>query len=172
MTGDDDEALLVGVVARAHGNRGGVIVNLETDFPDERFARGAELLVGPARTPRRIEEVRFQQGRPVVRFSGIETMNDAEALAGAEIRIAAAALAPLPENTYYRHDLVGCRVEEQDGTPVGTVTRVEGPIDRSLLVVPRQGGEVMIPLVDEFCSAVDLDARRIVVRLPEGLLDL
>ena len=54
--------------------------------------------------------VRFQQGRPIVGFDGVETMDDAEALAGAELKMPAAALPPLPERTYYRHDLVGCEV--------------------------------------------------------------
>ena len=168
----DDDALLVGVIARAHGNRGGVIVNPETDFLDERFAPGATLLVGASRAPRRIAEVRVQQGRPIIRLDGVETMNDAEALAGSELRVAAADLAPLPEGTFYRHDLVGCEVQAENGDVIGTVTRVEGPRDRSLLVVPRKGGEAMIPLIDEFCLTVDPAGRRIVVRLPDGLLDL
>ena len=75
-----DDLVLVGRVARAHGNRGQVIVNPETDFPDERFRPGDVLLVGPDRTARRIREARFHQGRPIVALDGVETMNDAEAL--------------------------------------------------------------------------------------------
>src|SRR5262249_37875381 len=106
------ELLLVGRVARAHGNKGQVIVNPETDSPDERFAAGNVLVVeqGGTATPRRIASVRFHQGRPVIALEGIETMNDAEALAGADLKVSASELEPLPAGTYYRHDLVGCEV--------------------------------------------------------------
>ena len=76
----DGDLILIGRVARAHGNKGQVIVNLETDFPEERFRNGETLLVGPAAEPRQILDVRFHQGRPIVTLDGIETMNDAEAL--------------------------------------------------------------------------------------------
>ena len=169
-----DDLLLVGRVARAHGNRGQVIVNPDTDFAEERFKVGHVLLVGPPdRVERReIRDVRFQQGRPIVRLDGIETMNDAEALAGAELWMPAGALDPLPEGTYYRHDLVGCDVVDTAGATVGTVGAVEGTLDRSYLVVKREAGEVMIPMVAEFCVRVDMAARRITVQLPDGLLDV
>src|ERR671911_176547 len=99
------DLLLVGRVARAHGNKGQVIVNPETDFPDDRFAAGNVLIVEQAgqTTSRKIGSVRFQQGRPIIALDGVETMNDAEALAGAELKVPASELAPLPERTFYRH---------------------------------------------------------------------
>jgi 16S rRNA processing protein RimM len=184
MSGDERGAgpgpgdlLLIGTVARAHGNKGGVIVNPETDFAGERFRPGAVLVVGPLAEPgagvtRRILESRFHQGRPVIRLEGIESMNDAERLAGFALHMPASALGPLPEGTYYRHDLVGCEVRDTTGAPIGRVARVEGTLDRSYLVVPRPGGEAMIPMVDGICVSVDLAARQVVVDPPEGLLDL
>lgn len=168
------ELLLVGRVARAHGNKGQVIVNPETDFPGERFARGNRLVVdhGGQQVERRIASVRFQQGRPIIALDGVETMNDAEALAGAELKMPAGALAPLPGGTYYRHDLVGCEVRTKDGQVVGTVTDVEGSLERSRLVVAREGGELLVPMVETICVEVDPAARRIVIDPPEGLLDL
>jgi 16S rRNA processing protein RimM len=169
-----DDLLLVGRVARAHGNKGQVIVNLDTDFPEDRFREGNVLLVGDEAkpVPRAILSVRFHQGRPVVSFEGIATMNDAEALAGAPLWMRADALAPLPRHTYYRHDLVGCAVVDLQGAPIGSVVNVEGPMDKSLLVVKRDQREVLIPLVDEICVEVNPSDRRVVVRPPEGLLDL
>ena len=169
-----DELLLVGRVARAHGNKGQVIVNPDTDFPGERFVAGAVLIVEQAgtQTERRIESVRFQQGRPILALGGIATMNDAEALAGAELKVPASALPPLPAQTYYRHDLVGCEVRTKDGQRIGKVTDVEGSLERSRLVIAREGGEVMVPMVDAICISVDPAARTIVIDPPEGLLEL
>ena len=175
MTSDDSagELLLVGRVARAHGNRGQVIVNPDTDFAEDRFRVGQVLLVGPADRPaaRRITASRFHQGRPVIALEGVETMNDAEALAGAELWMPASAIPPLPAGTFYRHDLVGCEVRDVRDVVVGRVTDVQGPIDRSHLVVEGRSGEVLIPLVDHICVRVDPAARVIVVNPPEGLLE-
>jgi 16S rRNA processing protein RimM len=165
------DLLLVGRVARAHGIRGHVIVNPETDFMEDRFKVGRTLKVGPAGRTREHEilEVRFQQGRPIVRFDGILTMNDAEALAGSELWLPESSVAPLPDRTFYRHDLVGCEVRDRDGRVLGRVTGVEGSIDRSYLVVDEY---MMIPMVDGICVAVDIAGRRVTVDPPEGLLDL
>ncbi len=168
------ELLLVGRIARAHGNKGQVIVNPETDFPSERFAPGNVLVVeqGGRSVERRIASVRFQQGRPIVGLEGVETMNDAEALAGADLKVPAASLPPLPGRTYYRHDLIGCEVVDTSGVRVGSVTGVQGPIERSLLVVGEGQSEVLIPMVEGIVVSVDSAARRVVVSLPEGLVDL
>ena len=170
----NDEPLLVGRVARAHGNRGEVIVNLETDFPEARFAPGRELIVeaGGRTERRRITSARFQHGRPVLALEGIATMNDAEALAGAELKIPAADAGALPENTYYRHDLVGCEVRDAGGRVVGRVTRVDGTLDRSLLAVETPRGEALIPLVAGICVRVDPAAKIIVIDPPGGLIEL
>jgi 16S rRNA processing protein RimM len=168
-----DDLLLVGRVARAHGNKGQVIVNPETDFPERRFQRGNMLLVGgeSAPVPREIREVRFHQGRPIIALDGIGTMNEAEALSGTGLWIAAEAAGPLPEHTFYRHDLEGCEVVDRDGRAVGRVSAVEGPMERSHLIVDGPRGDVMIPLVAGIVT-VDVAARRITVDPPEGLLEL
>jgi 16S rRNA processing protein RimM len=168
-----DELLLVGRVARAHGNRGQVIVNPETDFADERFRVGELLFVGPQARPvaRRITAARFHQGRPIVALEGIASMNDAEAIAGAELWMPSSALPPLPAATFYRHDLVGCEVRDTRDAVVGRVADVQGPMDRCHLVVEGPRGEVLIPLVATMCVRVDPIAGVIVVDPPDGLLD-
>jgi 16S rRNA processing protein RimM len=168
------DLLLVGHIARAHGNRGQVIVNPESDFAEERFKVGKVLLVGSEEDPkpRRIESVRFQNGRPIVSLEGVASMTDAEALAGAKIWMPAWSLGPLPAGTFYRHDLVGCEVRNTADAVIGTVTAVEGPIERSHLVVQGRRGEVLIPLAADICVRVEPGAGLIVVDPPEGLLEL
>ena len=167
-----DDLVLIGRVARAHGNKGQIIVNLDTDFPDQRFRVGEVVLVGAAATPRTIRAVRFHQGRPVIALEGIETMNEAETLAGAELKQRAAAADSLPEGTFFHYDLVGCEVVDGAGTPVGPVTAVEGTMEMSRLVVDGPHGEVLIPLVADICVSIDVAARRIVAHLPDGLVDV
>ena len=123
-------------------------------------------------TPLTLTTVRFQNGRPVIGLQGVETMNEAEQLAGLELRVPVESLAPLPEGTFYHHDLVGCRVVTNDGQDVGTVEGVEGTFAGSRLVVAGGRGEILIPLATEICRTIDVAGKRIVIDPPEGLLDL
>jgi 16S rRNA processing protein RimM len=165
---------VVGRIARAHGIRGQVVVNLETDFPEERFLPGAELFVerGGQVQSLRIAAVRFQRERPVIAIAGVETMTEAEAWAGLELRVPIEWLAKLPEHTYYRHDLVGCRVETVDGREVGAVTAVEGDVGGSRLVIAGARGEVLVPMAADICRTIDPAGKRIVIAPPDGLLEL
>lgn len=169
-----DAMALVGRIARSHGNRGQVIVNPETDFPEQRFQPGAELFVerGGVMTRLTVTSVRFQQGRPVLGFDGVESIDAAEQLAGVELRIPADRLTELPAGAFYRHDLVDCRVEAADGAPVGVVKDVQGTMEASRLVLATPYGEVLVPLAAEICRSIDVAAKRIVIDAPEGLLDL
>ena len=164
---------LVGRIARAHGIRGQVIVNPETDFPEDRFQPGAELFIerGGRIEALKVTSARFHGARPVIGIDGVETMNDAGTLAGRELRVPVEQLAALPADTFYRHDLVGCVVETRDGTRIGPVTDVEGTMAGSRLVVDGAGGEVLIPLVAAICTVVDPAGRRIVIDPPEGLIE-
>ena len=167
-----EERILVGRIARAHGNKGQVIVDPETDFLDERFAAGKTVFVGEGADARTIIAARVHQGRPVIALEGVDTMNDAEALAGAELKVDAAELMALPQGTYYRHDLVGCEVIDTEGRLIGEVAAVEGPLEMSRLVINAPHGEVLIPLVADICVEIDPTAKRIRIAAPEGLIEL
>ena len=174
MSTDWDDAVVVGRVARTHGRRGEVIVNPDTDFPDERFRAGAAL---QARRGDRIDSVtvtavRFHQGRPIVALDGIDSIDSAETLVGCELRVPASALRTLPPGMFYRHDLVGCVVTMADGTPIGSVAAVQGDADGSRLVVRIASDEVLVPLAADICRRIDPADRTIEIDPPEGLLEL
>ena len=173
---DWDDAILIGVIARTHGNRGEVIVNSETDFPEERFYAGARLMTRARDgTPGTLEiaSKRMHQGRPVILFKGIGSMDDAELLAGTELRIAddGRAAELLEHGQYFHRDLIGCSVITESGDPIGEVAGVEGDGKATRLVVRSRRSEVLIPFADAICR-VDVANKRIVVRPPEGLLEL
>ncbi len=169
------ESAVVGRVARAHGNRGQVIVNPETDFVEARFQAGAELFALRAGRVEclRVTTMRVHLGRPIIGIAGVETMTDAESMAGLELRVPVASLETLPEGTYYRHDLVGCRVETIAGDTLGAVVAVEGELGASRLVVEGgPAGEVLVPLAQAICRVIDVAGRRILIDPPDGLLEL
>jgi len=173
-TDDWDEMVLVGFVARTHGNRGEVILNSETDFAEQRFRVDATLYArigaGPIE-PLRVTSVRFQQGRPILGVAGISSIGEAERLAGAALKVPASEQDALPHGTYYHHQLIGCEAATKSGEIIGRVTAVEGTGAATRLVVRGGRAEVMIPLAEEICD-IDVAGKRIVVTPPEGLLEV
>lgn len=171
---DWDQMVLVGRVARPHGIRGQVIVTPDTDFVEERFRTGAVLWTRSDRGEEvlTIGSARVQNGRPVIGFEGFTTVEDAERLAGRELRVPEDALQPLADGAYYVHDLVGCVVETVSGERIGPVQRVEGGAGASVLSVAGARGEVLVPLAADICTEIDIASRRIRINPPEGLLEL
>ena len=170
--------IAVGRVARTHGRHGEVVINSETDFPEQRFRRGGRVYISAGETVRelRIVQMRFQSGRPVVALEGFTTISEAEGLAGCELRVPESEQQPLPADMYYQHSLVGCEVRTVDDVSVGRVIAVRGdPGANRLLVQPRDPqdeDEIEIPLVDTICVSVDLEQNVVVVDPPVGLLEL
>lgn len=173
-----DSLLLVGTVGRPHGVLGEVKVVPETDDP-ERLRALERVFVGDA--PERAEEravegLRFQPTKrgvvALVRFAGIAGRDAADLLRGQHVYAAEADLPPLEEGEVYLHDLIGLAVVTDNGEAVGTVTDVLSGGAQPLLVVKRNGQpDALVPDVDEIVTDVDLDAERITIRPPEGLLD-
>ena len=174
MTPEWEAMVSIGRVARAHGNRGRVIVNPDTDFAEDRFRQGNTVYVrrGDRVDRLSIRDVRFHRQRPIVGFDEVATMTEAEQLACAELRVPAEALAGLPAGAFYHHELIGCRVKTVGGTAVGTVSGVEGGGGVYRLVVSDGSVEMQVPLVAPICVRVDPLARAITIDPPEGLLDL
>ncbi len=166
--------ITVGRIVRPQGNRGQVVVEPETDFAADRFRAGASVWWLRDGTP---EPVAVVDSRPadhrwVVGLEGVASITDAEAVRGLELRIPADALRPLGDRSYYVHDLAGCVVETLNGGALGPVVRVELGTGTPTLVVAGSRGEVLVPLAEAICRLVDVEARRIVIDPPEGLIDL
>lgn len=176
---DQGERELIGVarIARPRGVHGEVIADLLTDFPD-RFVPGQQVylqLFDGEVEMATLESIRFHQGRAILRLEGVDRIEDAERLRSAIVSVTREELVPLPADTYYDFDLVGCRVETKTGESIGTVRRVDHYGASPLLVIDgRPTGrpaELLVPFVAQICPEVDLSARRIVVDPPEGLFE-
>lgn len=167
--------LVVGRIAKAHGIGGEVAVDVRTDDPDHRYARGASLETDPAeRGPLVVEQLRWHSGRLLIRFEGVNDRTTAEALRGTLLVADSTTSASSGDDEdFWDHDLVGLSAVTSDGAAIGEVTDVLHPAGHSVLVVRRPAGdEALIPFVTEIVPTVDLSAGRLVVEPPEGLLEL
>ena len=158
---------MVGRVVRPWGIAGDVVVEPMTDNPS-RFQSGAQMWVGEELCT--VSSARRDRERWVVRFEGVGDRDAAEALRGAELVVDVSALQPLAGDQYYVHELIGCRVESPEGESLGTVTGVV-PGPRDWLEVEGEGGKALLPMAREFLRSVDVEARRIVLDPPDGLIE-
>jgi 16S rRNA processing protein RimM len=170
-----DTLVTVGRIVRPHGIRGQVVVAPETDFGAARFAAGSVLRIRVGESVRElvVDASREYDGRWVVGFAGVTTMNEAETLRNAELRVPPEGLHALEADRFYVHDLVDCDVVTATGQSIGRVTRVELGTGTPLLVVDAgKRGEVLVPMADTICRRIDVAGKRIEIDPPEGLIDL
>ena len=176
--------VLVATLVRPHGRHGELIADVLTDFPERFHERRRLFLIPPARVGTPIREVHlenfwFQRSRLVLKFQGVDSINDAEFLRGYDVAIPAGERAPLEEGSVYVSDLLGCRVFDLTrGIEVGEIVDVDrGSSSTDLLVVrnpvgPAAGSEALIPFVNDYLVRIDTAAHHIEMRLPEGLLEI
>jgi 16S rRNA processing protein RimM len=173
--------VVVGRVGRAHGVRGDVAVEVRTDDPERRFMPGARLRTSSstAATPTvvTVETARWHSGRLLLHLVGVDDRTAAESLRGVLLQVEVDPdETPADPEEFYDHQLVGLAVVDRDGTAIGSVVDVlHGAQD--LLVVEHEAAasgaqRSLVPFVQVLVPEVDLDAGRLVVDLPDGLLDL
>ena len=163
---------------RPRGRRGEVVAELLSDFP-ERLAERRRLFVvapGGSRREMELEEHWLHQGRLILKFSGVDSITDAETLAGSEVQIRREQRVVLPVGSAYVTDLIGCKVVDIASRPpreIGAITDVLfGFGDAPLLEIQDGGQEHLVPFAEAYLKRLDLDARLVEMVLPEGLLDL
>ncbi len=166
--------LIVGRIGRAHGLKGEVLVSVRTDDPETRFAVGAKLATEPPeRGPLTVTAAGLHSGRYVVAFEGIADRTAAEALCGTELVVDSAELVPIDDpDEFHDVELLGLRVEDVAGNPLGELADVVHGPGTDLLVIKAGDREVLVPFVRELVPTVDVAGGRVVVDPPEGLLDL
>jgi len=162
-------------VVRPHGIRGEVAVEVRTDDPGRRFAVGSVLGTDPPEAgPLTVASTRWHSGRLLVTFTGIADRTGAEPLRGVWLTVDAdQAGSPEDPDEFHDHQLVGLAVVSVDGTELGTVARIDhAPASDLIVLAKTDGGTGLIPFVTAMVPTVDVPGGRIVVDLPEGLLDL
>jgi 16S rRNA processing protein RimM len=162
-------------VLKTQGRHGEVAVEVHSDIPD-RFVEGMRVFALDAAGGRRqlkIEELWPHKGHLVLKFEGIDSISDAETLLRCELQVPQAERAELEPGWTYVSDLNGCTVFDGD-CEIGTVQGVEfGAGEAPLLIV--QGKTKLpyeIPFAEAYLAGVDLAAKQIRMKLPEGMLDV
>lgn len=171
--------LRVGRLVKAHGLKGALKLELYTDDPDGRFVPGAVFtLQVPESSPwhgktATVREFRWMNSHPVVFLEGIDDRSAAESIVRAILWIDQDAAAPVEEDAWYDHQLVGLEVI-RDGVRIGRIARVDHLPAHDLLAVRLDGegeSEVLVPFVSAIVPEVDIAAGRVIVTPPAGLFE-
>ncbi len=160
--------LLVGRVLRPHSLRGEVRVQIHTSYP-ERFAVYEWLYLGPTYTPYKLESHRFHQKIVLLKLEGIDNRTQAETLREQEVWISIDEAMPLAEGECYLYEIIGMQMVTVEGETLGQIAEMIETGANDVFVVHTRQGELLVPDIGEVVLKIDVEAREIVVRLPEGL---
>ncbi len=165
----------VGKIANTHGIKGELKVFPTTDFVEKRFVKKAELFIKHAGQMIKvhIKSVRKQKNFLLVLFEEYADINDVELYKSDLLYVNEADLHELEENTYYYHDIIGLKVEdEESGQVYGEVTEILSPGANDVWVVAEPNGKTfMLPFIKQVVKQIDLDNKIVKVELLEGLRD-
>lgn len=168
--GGSDKLVNIGHVLKARGLRGELRIRLMAGFLDE--LAGCEVLVGrepDLASPMSIERATESGPDAIIKFAGVDDRTSAEALEKSDLFLRESELPRLPEGSFYPHELIGVEVTDESGAVLGTLARIEHYPAQDVLVIASGGAAFMAPAVREYFVSFDRDARRLVLRLPEGM---
>jgi 16S rRNA processing protein RimM len=166
------EMVSIGRVVKPQGRKGEVLVHPFSDRPERFPALRVAYVPGEGGAARAMEVVACwpHKGRFVLKFEGVDSIDDAEAFRGMDVRIGESELPALPAGSYYHHQLKGLAAFDEAGAALGTVQDVlETGGEAPVLTVRDAGSETLIPLAEAFVREVDLARGRIVVVRPQYL---
>lgn len=171
------DRVCLATLVRPRGLKGELVAEAGGDWSPAQLLEFAGTFLHPSGRPVRLSQAWEHHGKPagriVLKLEGVDTIEQAEPLRGQELSIPGGERPAVPEGEFYIGDLAGCRVIHcLSGLEIGTVAgclHYGGPM---LLRVSTGSGEVLIPFVNAICREIDVQAKRILVDPPEGLLEL
>lgn len=167
------QLIRVGVITSTHGIRGEVKVYPTTDDVN-RFKKSTKIILdtGKEQIPLEIEGVKFFKNMVILKFKGIDNINDIEKYKGKDLLVTREHAIKLEEGEHFIFDLIGCHVITEDGQALGEVTEVLKTGANDVYVVQSEDGkEILIPYIKECVLNIDTKQKKILIRVMPGLLD-
>ena len=167
--------LKVGKIVNTHSLKGEVKVISSTDFEEERFKKGSKLLI--TRGNQLIREVVVQSYRNhknflLVKFEGIDSVEEAEKLKNLQIKIDSDEVGELEENEFYFHQIIGCEVFDENDKNLGEIIDILTPGANDVWVIKGENGkEILIPYIEDVVKQIDITSKKVNIEVMEGLID-
>lgn len=167
--------LKVGKIVNTHSLKGEVKVISSTDFEEERFKKGSKLLI--TRGNQLIREVVVQSYRNhknflLVKFEGIDSVEEAEKLKNLQIKIDSDEVGELEENEFYFHEIIGCQVFDENDRNLGEIIGILTPGANDVWVIKgEEGKEILIPYIEDVVKQIDITNKKVNIEVMEGLIN-
>jgi len=172
----ETEYIKVGKIVNTFGIKGEVKIYLYTDFPEQRFYKGNQLLLGKEGNSEK-KRITIETAKPyknvyLVKFEEWNNINEVEKLRDYYLWITKEQQNDLEEGEYYFYQIIGCEVLSTNGEKLGSVTDILTPGANHVWVVKSLNGkkEILIPYIDDVVKDVDVENRKITIEVMEGLL--
>ena len=167
-----EQLLQVGVISSTHGGRGEVKVFPTTDDV-KRFKKLKEVILDTGREERtlEIEGVKFFKNMVILKFKGIDNINDIEKYKGRSLYVDRKNAIKLRKDEYFVADMIGLQVFTEDGALFGILKDVlETGANDVYIIDTEKHGEVLIPAIKQCILDVDVENQKMVIHLMEGLV--
>lgn len=161
----------VGVIANTHGIRGEVKVFPTTEDP-QRFKGMKEIILdtGSEKKVLEVASARFFKNLVILKFKGIDSINDIEKYKGKDLLVTRENAIPLNEGEYYIADIIGATVVTEDGAQFGILKDVLTTGANDVYVVDHEGMEVLFPVIPDCVLERDMERKIVTVHIMEGLM--
>jgi 16S rRNA processing protein RimM len=166
----------VGKIVNTHGIRGEVRIISQTDFADERYQVGNELVIGDSpngpMTHVIIESHRRHKNFDLLTFEGYPNINDVQGFKGQNLYVSEDQMGELGENEFYYHEIIGCEVVTDEGVELGKIKEILSTGANDVWVIQRKGKrDLLIPYIEEVVKDINPTEKKVVIHVIEGLID-
>ncbi|CEN35030.1 ribosome maturation factor RimM [Capnocytophaga cynodegmi] len=168
------DCFYVGTIVSKFSFKGEVLVKLDSDDPElYENLESVFIALGNNLVPFFVEKCSLHKSDLLrIKFEDVENESDADALLKHKLYLPLSFLPKLSGNKFYYHEVIGFTMEDIEYGYVGTITGVNDSTSQALFEVKNNDKEILIPMNDEFLEKVDRENRKIIVKTPEGLIDL
>ncbi|KYG35105.1 ribosome maturation factor RimM [Alkalihalobacillus trypoxylicola] len=167
----------VGKVVNTHGIKGEVRVIATTDFEEQRFAIGQELMLTDPNTKKeiivKIATSRKHKNFTLLSFENLQNINYVEKYKGQSLYVSSEYLEDLEDNEFYYHEILGCQVLTEEGEVLGKIKDILSTGANDVWIVQRKekGRDILIPYIEQVVKEINVENKTIIIHVMEGLLE-
>ncbi len=165
-----EDYLRVGVIANTHGVHGEVKVFPTTDdITRFKKLKMVQLDTGKELKELKIAGVKYFKNMAILKFEGIDNINEIEKYKGKDLLITREQAVPLLKDEFFICDLIGCQVVTEDGTQVGELTEVLQTAANDVFVVQSGNKEILVPYIEDCVKNISIEEKKVTVVLLPGM---
>ncbi len=169
-----EDCFYLGKIVKKYSFKGELLVKLDTDDPII-YTKMESVFIDKNKNliPFFIERSSLHKSTLLrVKFEDIDSEEDADKLLKSELYLPLEFLPQLTGNKFYYHEIFGFEAEDLSFGLIGIIEGVNDSTNQAILEIDRNGSEILIPLIDDFIKSVDREQKKIILEVPEGLIDI